>query len=60
MKKIYLGLITILTLFTACSDVDLEPMNSSALSKNRFCSSKLILFRNSGEAVISVSTMITL
>ena len=29
MKKIYLGLIAILTLFTACSDVDLEPMNSS-------------------------------
>ena len=34
MKKIFLGLIAILTLFTACSDVDLEPMNSSEAVTN--------------------------
>ncbi len=34
MKKIYLGLIAILTIFTACSDVDLEPMNSSEAVTN--------------------------
>ena len=34
MKKIYFGLIAILTLFTACSDVDLEPMNSSEAVTN--------------------------
>ena len=34
MKKIYFGLIAILTLFTACSDVNLEPMNSSEAVTN--------------------------
>ena len=34
MKKIYLGLIAILTIFTACTDVDLEPMNSSEAVTN--------------------------